>query len=212
MKEIDFLPDWYKQGRVQQRKHREFYVALVLIVFIMFAWSIFANGRVAIVKARITTLENSRLMQSSSETEYTTAEKEYQQLKVKSDVLESVESRIVVSNILAELSYLLDGKVVLKRIEIKPEPFKSQDGQTGIRTVSSTTNGRTLSIQENELFKITLSGYAVDAANVAEIINKLDESEYFFQVIPVFSRNAKVGEYQTSEFEITCYLSNFKQN
>jgi len=212
MKEIDFLPDWYRQGRMQERKHREFYIALGLIVFIMFVWSAFANGRVAIVKARNATLQNARLIQARSEEEYSTAEKEYQQLKVKSDVLKSVGSRIVVSNILAELTYLLDGRVVLKKIEIKAEPFEYKDNQTGIRTVSTAAPGQGSSFEKSERFKIVLAGFAADATEVAEIINRLEQSDYFFQIVPGYSRNVTIGEYQASEFEISCYLANFKRN
>ena len=111
MKEIDFLPDWYKQGRLQQKKRREFYIALGLIVFIMAAWSIFANGRAAVVKARNTTLQNAKLIQMRSDTEYSQAQSEYQQLKSKQQMLDSVKSHIVVSNVIAELTHLLDGGI-----------------------------------------------------------------------------------------------------
>ncbi|MFA5293210.1 MAG: PilN domain-containing protein [Phycisphaerae bacterium] len=209
MKEIDFLPDWYRQGRMQQRKHREFYIALGLIVFIMFVWSAFANGRVAIVKARNATLQNARLIQARSEEEYAVAETEYQQLKLKSDVLKSVGSRVVVSNILAELTNLLDGKVVLKKIEIKAEPFEYQDKQTGITAVAA---GQSSPFEKTERFKIAVNGFAPDATEVAEIINRLEQSDYFFQIVPGYSRNVTVGEYQASEFEISCYLANYKRN
>ena len=52
MREIDFLPQWYKHGRLEQQKYREFYIALGLIVLVMVVWSVFANGRVAVVKSR----------------------------------------------------------------------------------------------------------------------------------------------------------------
>ena len=64
MKEIDFLPDWYKQGRVQHQKHREFYFALGLILCVMGLWSIFANGRVAVVKAKNASLEKTKILKS----------------------------------------------------------------------------------------------------------------------------------------------------
>lgn len=209
MKEIDFLPEWYKQGRVQQKRHREFYVALGLIVFVMAVWSVFANGRVVAARARNTSLENARLIQVRFEEEYLAAEKEYQGLKARGAVLKSVASRISVSDVIAELTYLLGDKVVLKKLEIKTEPLEKLNKQTNVKTVSETEN---LPFVRDERFKIILSGFAPDAAEVAEILNRLEQSNYFFKIVPGFSRNAKVGEYQASEFEISFYIANYKQN
>jgi Tfp pilus assembly protein PilN len=209
MKEINFLPEWYKQGCVHQRKHREFYVALGLIVFIMMVWSIFANGRVAIIKARNTTLRNAQLIQGHSEAEYSKAEDEYQQLKSKCKILDSVKSHIVVSNVIAELTHLLDGSIILKGLEIKAEPISEQDARTGIKVMSA-AGGQSTPTEKKTKFRITLTGFASDAAGVAEVINRLEQSDYFFQVVPGLSRNTTIGQYQASEFEIICYLVNYK--
>jgi len=209
MKEIDFLPEWYKQGCLQQKKHREFYIALGLIVFIMAAWSIFANGRVVVVKARNTTLRNAKLIQERSETEYNQADGECRQLKSRCKILDSVKSHIVVSNVIAELTHLLDGGIILKKLEIKAEPIGEQSGKTGIKVIS-TAGGRTTPSGKKVRFRITLAGLAADAAQVAEVINRLEQSDYFFQIVPGFSRNTTTGQYQASEFEITCYLANYR--
>jgi hypothetical protein len=208
MKEIDFLPEWYKQGRLAQVKHREFYIAIGLVIFFMGVWSIFANGRVAIVKARNTTLQETKLAEMHSETEYNLAESKYQELEAKRQMLDSVKSRIVVSNVIAELTRLLDNRIILRKLEIKAEPFAVQSGKTEIKVASAA--GKTTESDQNIRFKITLTGLAADAAGVAEIINKLEQSDYFFQVVPGYSRNATTGQYQASEFEITCYLSNYR--
>jgi hypothetical protein len=204
MKEIDFLPEWYKQGRLQQAKHREFYVALGLIVFIMTAWGIFANGRVAIAKAKNTSLQNIKLTRVRSEAEYNHADNEYKRLKSKYQILESVKSHIVVSNVIAELAHLFDRGIILKKLEIKAEPFTGQDG-----AAARGANRQSLS-DKKVRFKVTFTGLAADATKVAEIISKLEQSGYFFQIIPSFSRNTIINQYQASEFEITCYIANYK--
>jgi cell division protein FtsB len=212
MKEIDFLPDWYKQGRVQQKKHREFYFALGLVMCIMAVWSIFANGRAAIVKARNTNLQSERIKQAEAEAEYSAADSEYQQLKAEAETLKSVESKITVSDVIAELTYQLGGKVVLKKIEIKGEPIKNQNNQTSVKSASAAASEQAMPFKEDKKYKIIINGFAADAAEVAEIINRLEDSKYFFQIVPVFSKNVKFREYQACEFEINCYLANYKQN
>jgi len=64
-----------------------------------------------------------------------------------------------------------------------------------------------------------ISGVAADASNVAELLCRLEDSPYFQLVYPSFSRNRNIktgtnlaGEnYQASEFEISCYLANYRQ-
>jgi len=62
-----------------------------------------------------------------------------------------------------------------------------------------------------------ISGVAAGAGDIAELIGKLEESPYFCLVSPSFSQNRKMkvgtGEnFQVSEFEISCYLANYREN
>jgi len=75
-------------------------------------------------------------------------------------------------------------------------------------------------------FKVVIAGVAADASNVAALICKLEDSPYFFQVVLSFSRSAEVKAEGTpptsggtpdvganiavSEFEIRCYLANYR--
>ena len=70
----------------------------------MGVWSVFANGRVAVVKAKNTSLERTKMSQVASEAEYFAADSEYQRLKSEDEILKSVESKIAVSDVLAELT------------------------------------------------------------------------------------------------------------
>ncbi|MHB0947122.1 MAG: PilN domain-containing protein [Sedimentisphaerales bacterium] len=209
MREIDFLPDWYKHGRAEQRKHREFYIAIGLIMLVMIVWSVFANGRVAAVKAKNATLQNARLIQTRGQTEYDDAQNQFEQMQAKQRMLDSVKSNMAVSNVLAEISHLLTGGVVLKKLEIKAEPLPSQDNAKSEIKIYSADSAQSKTFDNKVRFKIVISGLASDAAQVAETINMLEMSDYFFQVIPGFSRNIPVGERQMCEFELTCYLSNY---
>ncbi|MFA6186949.1 MAG: hypothetical protein WC770_07050 [Phycisphaerae bacterium] len=209
MREIDFLPDWYKHGRVEHRKYREFYVAIGLIVLVMVVWSVFANGRVAVVKAKNATLRNAKLIQTRGQAEYDSAQNQFYQMQAKQRMLDSVKSNMAVSNVLAEISHLLNGRVVLKKLEIKSEPLPSQNSAKNEIQVYSADSDKSKMFDNKVRYKIVLGGLAADAAQVAETINMLEMSDYFFQVIPGFSRNIPVGGRQVCEFELTCYLSNY---
>ncbi len=83
---------------------------------------------------------------------------------------------------------------------------------------------------------MVIRGVAADASNVAALICRLEDSPYFCQVVPSFSRTAVInaagspsfrsrtkspntkgsvqetgGKIQVSEFEISCYLANYRE-
>ena len=88
-------------------------------------------------------------------------------------------------------------------------------------------------------FKVTIAGVGADASDVAALVSRLEESPYFRQVVLSFSRNIKVGnpsvmslrdvdvlkspleteggdvvtggKLQVSEFQINCYLGNYRE-
>jgi hypothetical protein len=77
-------------------------------------------------------------------------------------------------------------------------------------------------------FKVVITGMAVDAGCVADLICRLEDSPYFCLVYPSFSKSGQVSghkdkpaigkggkqpmeNYQVSEFEINCYLANYRQ-
>ena len=78
-------------------------------------------------------------------------------------------------------------------------------------------------------FKVLISGVAPKPSDVATLICDLEDSSYFFNVVPSFSRNTQIdgkatsglvseggrgnggAEIKASEFEISCYLANYRQ-
>jgi hypothetical protein len=85
-------------------------------------------------------------------------------------------------------------------------------------------------------FKVVIGGVAADASDVAALICSLEDSPYFYQVVPSFSRTAVItqtgnssfhskinnenskgivqqnkgnNQIQISEFEISSYLANY---
>lgn len=166
--------------------------------------------------------------------EFASVQEQVKKLQEKADIIARVESRINVANVLAELSFLVDEKVVLSKVKISAEKFV-EDGSTrsrgvSVRTASGGSGGKGASGGDwggDVRFKVVISGIAVDASCVAELICRLEESPYFCLVYPSFSRNSQIkgqtrksnaeesswrltDNYQVSKFEISCYLANYQ--
>lgn len=220
MREIDFLPEWYKTDRRRQFGYKLQYTVLGLIFAIMIIWNFVISSSVSNANASLA-LDQGKYEQAQELTsEFSNVVNEIKNLKENADILETADSKILISNVLAELSFLIDEDIVLRTITFKAEKlnssYKNNLDNTRVRKAKVNTNkaGKMLG---NIKFKIILKGIAVKPGDIAELICLLEDSPYFYQVIPSFSRNAEIKaktgsnkKLQISEFEISCYLENYK--
>jgi len=223
MKEIDFLPEWYKSGRRRQLSYRTQYIALVGIFVVMMVWNFIASRSVSKRQAELAQSQSNQAQVQSVSLEFDRIKNEVRELQKKADTLEQIDSRIDVANVLAEMSFLMDKKIVLSKVELHAENFV--DGHKGkMKTRSGVRAARTnlgrsgKPLLGDVIFKVVINGVAADSSNVAELVCKLEDSPYFRQVTSSWqNREIKAGtssageNYQASEFEISCYLANYQQ-
>jgi hypothetical protein len=121
-----------------------------------------------------------------------------------------LDTKLDIAAVLAELSFLVDSKIILTGFDIQAEGIdnssQSGDGANLIRLPQNMSPSG-----DNVRFKIILQGMACDAGDVAGLICKLEKSPYFCKVIPGFSRTTKIKERQVSEFQISCCIANYKE-
>ncbi len=163
------------------------------------------------------------------------------------EYMEETDSKIDVASVLAEMSFLVDERTVLNKVEFVAEKFvgrreakpSSRSGAV-VRVVRAKSGEKRRLPLGDVRFKVVMSGVAANGRDVAILTCKLEDSPYFCQVVPSFSRNAKIriksdsslraktdvvggtlktkgsvreaGEsIQVSEFEINCYLANYRE-
>jgi Tfp pilus assembly protein PilN len=224
MKEIDLLPEWYKSSKRQQIGYRTQYVALAGVFVVIMVWNFIMTHSISKATAEIAQAESKQAQTQSVSREFNKIKSEVAQLQKKTNILEKVDSKIDVASVLAEISFLIDEKIVLSAVEFKAERFAEQQaskaGSGSMVVPVSTKFGSKGTLSFGDIgFKIVISGVAADAGDVAELICRLEDSPYFFRVIPSFSRNREIkiatgpaGQiHNVSEFEISCELANYRQ-
>jgi hypothetical protein len=223
VKEIDFLPEWYKSGRKREVGYRTQIIGLGGVLVIMIVWNVVTAHSIskdrAIVKRNIA-------MQAEAKTvslEFAKIKSETAGWRKKLKSMEEMDSKIDVPAVLAEMSYLIDDNIVLSQVEFDAERFDDEQQakasrQTAnvIRVAGGSLLGRGKPPLGDVRFKVLIKGVAADASNIAELICRLEGSPYFCLVYPSFSRNRKmkVGPEKNlpvSEFEISCYLANYQE-
>ncbi|MFA5239833.1 MAG: PilN domain-containing protein [Phycisphaerae bacterium] len=215
MKEIDFLPTWYKSGRRRQLGYRTQYAGLGGILVVMLVWNFTAAHSLSKIKAEIADMEIKSAAVKNTAQEFARIKNEAAQLEKKAKTIEEIDSKIDIANVLAEISFLVDKKIVLSKVEFIAENFGG--GQK--KKSGGSFTGKGVPPLGNVKFKVVVNGVASDASDVATLICNLEDSPYFFQVIPSFTRNKEMktavdagGEkIQVSEFEISCNLANYRQ-
>ncbi|MHC4757416.1 MAG: PilN domain-containing protein [Planctomycetota bacterium] len=224
MKEIDLLPEWYKSSKRRQVSYRAQYIGVCVLVLIMLMWNFLAVHSVSTAEADLSELEIKKVSVKNVFDKAVQIKHELERIKEKSDVLENINPKINISDVLAEMSCLLNSNVVLNRFDVLAESFdnnnKVLNHSNAVRTANSRQVNNTSIHYGDVKFRITLGGVASNASDVAELICSLEDSEYFFKVIPSFSRNKQLRtgkkfngeEYDVSEFEISCYLANYRIN
>ena len=227
MKEIDFLPEWYKSGRRRQVNCRTQYVALAGIFVVMVMWNFIAAHSITKAQAAITLMAPKQAEAANVSREFAGIKNQIMQLQKKANILEEIDSRIDVPNVLAEMSFLIDGKIVLSKVDFKAERFVDKQGNktsvyggSAVRVAGGSFGGKKVSPLGDVRFKVVINGVASEASDVAELICKLEDSPYFCLVYPSFSRNRKIKglkgpvseDFEVTEFEIGCYLANYNES
>ena len=217
MKEIDLLPKWYKNSKKRQLSYRAQYIAMGIIFLLMIFWNITASRSVSKVEAEIVKEQKKATEAEDFSNELQAIMGEIKKLGQRASLLEKVDSRVDVYCVLAELSFLLDEKITLSKMELKSEQLKeneqSNQATRGVRKAVAKAAMRMGDIK----LKVTISGIAAEPSDVAKLICKLEDSQYFCWVYPSFSKNAEVKDkkrsngksYKVNEFQISCYLANY---
>ena len=200
MKEIDFLPEWYKSGKRREISYRTQYIALGGVFVVMVVWNFITTQSISKARAQFVQMETEQIQAEGLSIKLDELKIDLRGLQEKAEIIEKIDSKIDVADVLAELSFLIDEKIVLNNVEFIAEKFKgrqheSQSSQitTVVRAVRTTLNEKQNLPLGDVRFRVVISGVAAEAGDVAALICKLEGSPYFCQVVPSFSRNAMIN-------------------
>jgi hypothetical protein len=132
-------------------------------------------------------------------------------------ILDAATPRTNVSVIIAELSYLIRDNIILIKLSFIDEEIEFKQDQPSAPTGAIVQVGpspRTNKTSEVSLTpkrtKVVLTGIAAKPADAAVLISRLEQSDYFEQVLPVYTKAKEVKEHDVYEFEIRCFVADYK--
>jgi len=240
MKEIDFLPEWYKSGLRRKVSYRTQYIALGGVFVVMVVWNFIDTYSISKVKAQFAQMSTKQAETEGQSAKLSELKSELEGLQKKAESIEEIDSKIDVAGVLAEMSFLINERIVLNKVVFDAEKIEDkQQAEQSPRAGTVVIAARTKLIEKRKLplgdvrFRVVIGGVAADASDVADLICRLEDSPYFCQVVPSFSRTTVInmsskpslrsrtknvnsgreagGNIQVSEFEISCYLANYRE-
>jgi hypothetical protein len=148
--------------------------------------------------------------------EYKKIKGEVNKLQKYSKTLQDIDSRIDVSNVLGELSYIISDGTVLTDLQFSAESFPFLTDEKGVRKSKSTILTGKNKYTGKVRFKISISGIGSDSERVASLVCDIEDSPYFSDVKLLFARNTLLNFYgkneesrRMSKFQLECYLANY---
>ena len=235
MKELDFLPDWYKAGRRRHSQVRKQYLALVAVFLLMMTFNLTATHRASRVAADVMHFEDQRMRAEAVVYEFNRLTKELNQLKTRADLVQRIDTGIDIAAVLAEISHVVGDPIVLSKVELVAEPWSPPGGNgkgrgTAVRVAGKATDASAQIALDKARLRIVLAGVAARAADVPDLVYRLEQSSYFQQIrLLSYGKTALQMDSEpagpspgkapratiapapdVTAFEITCYLANFR--
>ncbi len=247
MKDIDFLPEWYKSGIRREVSYRTQYIALGGIFLLMAVWSLTTSSSISKARAEYSDMAAMESRARSVSKDLDELENRLSSLRKKIGSVEEIDSKVDITAVLGELSCLIEKSIVLSKVELVAEKFKNEKKDKDSKRTSAIVRAVRVRNQQkqklplgNVRFKVVIAGIAVNGRAAADLTRELEKSPYFFQVKPSFSRSTElqidniasadaatdVGgrtpetrkttsgqsrSLEASEFEIICYLANYRK-
>ena len=101
----------------------------------------------------------------------------------------------------------MDLSLIQVPVEELDSPGKVSTASVKVQTGSGSQTDSLF--DKDTILKVVLTGIAKDSAEVAALISRLEQSEYFDRIVPVFSRDKEHFDTEVSEFEIRCVVADF---
>jgi hypothetical protein len=212
MKDIDFIPEWYRTGRQRKVSYRRQYTIIACLFGLMATWSFISGISVSRSRAEASQRELTFRADETINARFENIRNELTGLTDQQQCLARVDPKVNFAAVLAELSHLIGNRVILKALEIQSEKYqgeKSTDKPSMIVLSAENREKESVLPEANQRYRFKLTGIAADAADVAGLVSSLESSEFFCQILPGFSKTVQVKNHPVTEFEVSCYLANY---
>lgn len=215
MNNLDFIPDWYRADQRRKRRYHRMYALLGLLLLVLVGLNVVIGRHVSRVSAEVATVQAVIDAARQRVDEAAGLQNEIMEIDRKTAELKAVAPRTRTSAVMAELSHITADNIVLSKLQFRTEPVdkgavkQTQASGAVVRTEQAAAQTQQ-PMPEPVRTKVILNGIAAMPSDAASMIYRLEQSAYFEQVVPVYTRAKKIKDRSVTEFEIQCYVADYR--
>ncbi|MHC5098031.1 MAG: PilN domain-containing protein [Planctomycetota bacterium] len=217
MKEIDFIPQWYKAGRERKQRYIRRYVLMAALFTLMLGWGFVVNGHISHVSAEVQEIQTAFEKGQIRSEQAAGLQVRIAEMKEKATLLDKIESRTKMTAILGELSYLIGENVILSNLSLQNELIRDPGKKNASASAAVVQVGGSQKDDQDDVVpaspshcKVVLTGIAARPADAALLIARLEKTEYFDGVFLVYSKPEKIKDKDVTKFEIRCFVADYR--
>ena len=182
----------------------------------MMLWSFIVGNHVDRVAAEVQQIQTALNKTADRAEQVVMLENEITAMQEKAVLLDRISPRTRLTAVLGEIASLMREDIMLSKLFFKYEPIENQDKKGTSPSKAVVQVGKikkdqpAVAPQTHTRLKVILTGIAAQQSDAATLIARLEETPYFENVALVFSKPKTVHDHDVTEFEIQCYVADYK--
>ena len=192
MKEIDFLPQWYKQSKRHQSRVQRQYAVLGVIFLMMVIWNSMALRSINEADAQLVLVQPQRAQAERIGEQFRWTQRRWDRQSQWLKQVEQLDTQLDVAAVLMELSHLIG-----PQIEVEDMTVVAQ-------TVQEVATRASLSC-EPVVYRCSLQGTSETPEAVGQVINAMESSDRFQRVRFRYSPDPETKT--LTHYELWCDLA-----
>lgn len=217
MKEIDFIPEWYKANQKRRRSHHRQYVLLVMLFALIAGWNFIAGRHVERACAEARDARNMVERGKTRVDEGMRLEAEIEDFKKQIRLFEMTRPRTNISAVIAELSCLMGDNIILSKLSLNSEEIETEKKTVSmpaaivqIQMAAGKGQDGAEKFLKQTRTRVTLTGIAAQSTDAARLLSRLEQSDYFEQESLFDAKPKTVKKHEVTAFEIRCTVADYK--
>lgn len=205
MREVDFIPSWYRASRQRKRDLviRAVFLGVLAVEMVLISVGFYAQR--AAVRKNLAELEASFEGQAEVITDISQLVLRLEELRNKRQLLSDVGGGAPVHGVLAELSRLMPDATALTRVGLTQS---RRIGEAGRREAGDA--GKVVAQPDDDEATLEITGWAASDIHVGSLMSNLARSPLFGDVRLRYSRPVAVNDREVRAFQLTCELPQFE--
>jgi Tfp pilus assembly protein PilN len=204
MREIDFIPSWYRASRRRKRDLVIRAVFLSVLAVEMILVSVGSYIQRAAAREDLAELETSFAGQAEVITSLSQLVLRLEELRDKRQLLSDVTGGAPVHGVLAELSHLMPEATALTRVGLSQS---RRIGAAGRQKEGDA--GKVAAQPDDDEGTLEITGWAASDVHVGSLMTNLARSPLFGDVRLRYSKPVAVNDREVRAFQLTCELPQF---